>query len=72
MPKINGTEFLARVRELHPSVVRIVLSGHTAVQTITEVIKHGGIWRLLTKPWDDSLRQAFAEYERRAREARGG
>lgn len=70
MPKISGTAFLARVRELHPGVVRIVLSGHTAVQTITDAIKLGGIWRFLTKPWDDTLRedvrQAFAEFEHQA------
>jgi len=29
MPGMDGTELLARVRDLHPAVVRIVLSGHS-------------------------------------------
>jgi len=29
MPGMDGTELLARVRDLHPGVVRIVLSGHS-------------------------------------------
>ncbi|MEO6031690.1 MAG: EAL domain-containing protein, partial [Burkholderiaceae bacterium] len=71
MPDMNGTEFLARVRDLYPDTMRMVLSGYTDLTTITEAINLGAIYRFLTKPWnDDELREhiqaAFRAHERRA------
>lgn len=71
MPDMSGTEFLARVRDMYPDTVRMVLSGYTDLATITEAINHGSIYRYLTKPWnDDELREhihaAFRAYEKRA------
>jgi diguanylate cyclase (GGDEF)-like protein len=67
MPEMNGTEFLARVRELYPDTIRIVLSGYTDLNSITESINRGSIYRFLTKPWDDDMlrqhvREAFRHY----------
>ena len=69
MPQMSGTEFLHRVRELHPDTIRMVLSGYADLQSITDAINKGAIWRFLTKPWeDDALRQlvreAFREYDK--------
>ncbi len=69
MPDMSGTEFLAKVRELYPDTVRMVLSGYTDLATITEAINRGSIYRFLTKPWnDDELRShieaAFRSHER--------
>jgi diguanylate cyclase (GGDEF)-like protein len=71
MPDMSGTEFLAKVRELYPDTVRMVLSGYTDLATITEAINRGSIYRFLTKPWnDDELRahiaDAFRSHERHA------
>ena len=71
MADMSGTEFLARVRDLYPDTIRMVLSGYTDLATITEAINHGAIYRFLTKPWnDDELREhiqaAFRTWERRA------
>ena len=68
MPQMNGTEFLSRVRELYPDTIRIVLSGYTDLETITEAINRGAIYKFLTKPWDDDLlreqlREAFRHQE---------
>jgi ActR/RegA family two-component response regulator len=70
MPDMSGTEFLAKVRELYPDTVRMVLSGYTDLATITEAINRGAIYRFLTKPWnDDELRghiqAAFRSHERK-------
>ncbi len=70
MPDMSGTEFLAKVRDLYPDTVRMVLSGYTDLATITEAINRGAIYRFLTKPWnDDELRghiqAAFRAHERR-------
>lgn len=53
MPGMNGVEFLRRAKETHPDTVRIVLSGYTDLQFITDAINEGAIYKFLTKPWDD-------------------
>ncbi|HJV92049.1 MAG TPA: EAL domain-containing protein, partial [Azonexus sp.] len=68
MPEMSGTEFLSRVRELYPDTIRIVLSGYTDLQSITEAVNRGAIYRFLTKPWDedllrDHIREAFRYQE---------
>jgi len=74
MPQMSGTEFLNRVREMHPDTIRMVLSGYTDLQSITDAINKGAIWRFLTKPWEDEalrklVREAFREHELRHRKA---
>jgi response regulator RpfG family c-di-GMP phosphodiesterase len=64
MPGMSGVEFLRRVKESHPDTVRIVLSGYTDLQFITDAINEGAIYKFLTKPWDDTqlreqVREAF-------------
>jgi EAL domain-containing protein (putative c-di-GMP-specific phosphodiesterase class I)/FixJ family two-component response regulator len=68
MPLMRGTDFLARVKQLHPDTVRIVLSGYTELQSVTEAINEGAIYKFLTKPWNDrqlsdEIEQAFRHYE---------
>ncbi|WP_114970787.1 EAL domain-containing protein [Rhodoferax ferrireducens] len=70
MPEMNGTEFLSRVKDLYPDTVRIVLSGYTDLESITDAVNHGAIYKFFTKPWDDetmrdNIRDAFVTYEAR-------
>ncbi|MGR2740937.1 EAL domain-containing protein [Billgrantia sp. Q4P2] len=53
MPEMNGTEFLKRVKALYPQTLQIILSGYTDLQTVTAAVNEGGIYKFLTKPWDD-------------------
>jgi CheY-like chemotaxis protein len=62
MPGMTGVEFLRRAKELYPATVRMVLSGYTELQSITDAINEGAIYKFLTKPWDDErLRGHIAE-----------
>ena len=62
MPGMTGVEFLRRAKELYPDTVRMVLSGYTELQSITDAINEGAIYKFLTKPWDDErLRGHVAE-----------
>lgn len=62
MPGMSGVEFLRKARELRPDTVRMVLSGYTELQSITDAINEGAIFKFLTKPWDDDqLRANIAE-----------
>jgi diguanylate cyclase (GGDEF)-like protein len=67
MPGMTGTELLARARAMHPNTVRMVLSGFTGLESLTEAINRGEIFKFLTKPWEESelleaIRQAFRHY----------
>lgn len=64
MPGMSGVDFLSRVKARYPDTVRIVLSGYTELESITEAINRGAIYKFLTKPWEDDLlrdhvREAF-------------
>jgi CheY-like chemotaxis protein len=62
MPNMTGVEFLRQVKTLYPDTVRMVLSGYTELQSITDAINEGAIYKFLTKPWDDDqLRANIAE-----------
>lgn len=68
MPQMTGVEFLRRVKTLYPDTVRIVLSGYTELQSITDAINEGAIYKFLTKPWDDeqlraNIQEAFRHKE---------
>ena len=53
MPGMTGVEFLREAKLRYPDTIRIVLSGYTELQSVTDAINEGAIYRFLTKPWDD-------------------
>jgi putative nucleotidyltransferase with HDIG domain len=64
MPEMSGVDFLSRVRERSPDVVRMMLTGYTEIDVAVDAINRGEIYRLITKPWNDDelraiIRQAF-------------
>ena len=68
MPGMTGVEFLSKVKEMYPDTVRIVLSGYTELNSVTDAINRGAIYKFLTKPWEDDLlraniEEAFHRYE---------
>lgn len=68
MPGMSGTEFLSRVMHMYPAVVRMVLSSHADLQSVTNAVNRGAIFKFLMKPWEEkdllaALGAAFAEFE---------
>lgn len=55
MPQMTGTAFLRQARLLSPNSIRIVLSGYTDLESVTEAINEGAVYKFLTKPWDDEI-----------------
>ena len=53
MPEMIGAEFLARSQEIAPHSIRIMLTGYSDIEAATQAINEGGIYRYITKPWDD-------------------
>ncbi|WP_457572231.1 HD domain-containing phosphohydrolase [Desulfovulcanus sp.] len=50
MPKMDGIEFLARVREFYPETIRIMLTGHGDMEVAMDAINNGQVFRFLVKP----------------------
>ncbi len=68
MAEMSGVEFLASVRENYPDAIRIILSGYTEVDSITEAINKGHIYKFFLKPWNDQnlkleIKQALDQYQ---------
>ncbi|QXI27526.1 HD domain-containing phosphohydrolase [Pseudomonas vanderleydeniana] len=65
MPNMDGATLLARIHDLYPSTLRILLTGYADLDMITKAINEGRIYRYLSKPWNDeeltlTVRQALA------------
>lgn len=50
MPEMDGVQLLAKVREISPDTIRIMLTGNADQQTATDAVNKGAIFRFLTKP----------------------
>lgn len=62
MPGMNGAQFLAKVREIAPDTVRMLLTGYTDLSAAIEAVNQGNIFRFLTKPCDKTvLTKALAD-----------
>ena len=68
MSGLNGAQFLREVRARFPNTVRIMLTGFTSPEVVHDALKTCGLFRFLSKPWDneqlrETLREAFLQYE---------
>ena len=68
MPGMTGVEFLSIAKTRFPRTVRLVLSGYTELQSVTDAVNEGAIYKFLTKPWDDEklrghIQEAFHRKE---------
>lgn len=68
MPGMTGVEFLSIAKKEYPETIRLVLSGYTELQSVTDAVNEGAIYKFLTKPWDDTklrghIREAFERKE---------
>jgi response regulator RpfG family c-di-GMP phosphodiesterase len=50
MPQMNGAQFLAKVCELSPDSVRVILSGQSDIAATIAAVNEGNIFRFLSKP----------------------
>jgi EAL domain-containing protein (putative c-di-GMP-specific phosphodiesterase class I)/DNA-binding response OmpR family regulator len=58
MPGLNGADFLRQACIMKPETLRIMLSGYTELQSVTEAVNEGAIYKFLTKPWNDEQLRA--------------
>lgn len=53
MPGTTGAEFFAEIKEDHPKVGRILLTGYSDLQAVVDAINKGSIDKYIAKPWDE-------------------
>ena len=54
MPEMNGAQFLEQVKNRWPNTVRLLLTGYAEMSATVDAINKGGIYRYISKPWDDT------------------
>lgn len=75
MPAMQGSDFLALVKEYHPDTIRILLTGHATLEAAMNAVNRGEIYRFFAKPWDDTnlkfaIRSAIEKYNLEAENRR--
>lgn len=57
MPEMDGASLLEQIRSRWPDTVRVLLTGHADLDSTIDAINRGGVYRYVSKPWnDDELR----------------
>lgn len=67
MPGMTGQELLNNINQSNRDLPKILLSGHTDLESIQKIINETGLYRYITKPWymDDllmNIQQAAKSY----------
>lgn len=79
MPGMKGDELLVRVHGLLPDTRTILLTGQAGLDAVGRAVNGAGLYRYLTKPWDqgdltltvrEAIRSYAAEQQVRAQQAR--
>lgn len=52
MPRMTGVELFEHIREEHPDIIRIILTGYSDIQAVINAINKGKVYHYATKPWD--------------------
>lgn len=68
MPDMSGTDFLAKVAEEFPEIIRLMITGYADLDSVIDAINRGHVFRYIAKPWDPAdlalaVRQAAEQYE---------
>ncbi|MFZ1029203.1 MAG: response regulator [Limnoraphis robusta] len=52
MPGMKGDEFLIKVHQKFPNVLKIMLTGQADMEAIKQAIEQANLYRCLSKPWN--------------------
>jgi response regulator RpfG family c-di-GMP phosphodiesterase len=52
MPGMKGDEFLEKVKEIHPEIRAIMITGHIDEAATQRVLNNDSVLTVLHKPWD--------------------
>jgi response regulator RpfG family c-di-GMP phosphodiesterase len=52
MPKMTGTEFLAKVTEKHPYIIKMLLTGYSDIEAMIDGVNKCQLFQYITKPFE--------------------
>lgn len=69
MPEMDGATLLGEIAKIYPKSQRLLLSGHSDLDSIVAAVNQGHISHYFHKPWDNqelvsALKRAFIDYQR--------
>lgn len=69
MPGMKGDELLKKIHELHPSAIKILLTGQATLDGIKNIINQANLYRYISKPWERedlvlAVNEAVKSYEK--------
>lgn len=75
MPGMSGADLLSKAQAIYPQTMRILLTGYSEIESVVRAVNEGGIYRYLSKPWDEhdlllTLKQALEQQRLRKEAAR--
>ena len=68
LPGMKGVDFLARVGELSPRTIRVMMTGHADLATSLDAINRCSVFKFIVKPWGKYelirvVEEALASYQ---------
>lgn len=71
MPGMRGDEFLVRVHQKYPKVIKVMLTGQADELAIERAYKEANLYKLLRKPWEkdeliQTIKQGLIEIQKQA------
>ena len=69
MPKMVGSVFLEKAKEIAPDTIRFLITGYADVDAVTDAVNKGAIHRYIAKPWDnkiliETIKEGLKQHER--------
>ncbi|MCF8253929.1 MAG: hybrid sensor histidine kinase/response regulator [Bacteroidia bacterium] len=62
MPFLTGIELFEKIRVKYPKPLRVLLTAYSDVQSLTDAINKGEVYRYIKKPWhEDEIRSVVRE-----------
>lgn len=52
MPGMKGDELLRRIHVIHPTAIKILLTGQATLEGIKNIINQANLYRYISKPWE--------------------
>ena len=67
MPEMTGNRLLARIRDIRPETIRMIITAYADIEAAIEAINTGEVYRYISKPYDETelrtiLQQAIERY----------
>ncbi len=61
MPEMTGVEFLESIVADFPKPMRMILTGYADMPALVAAVNKGGIYRYISKPWNETELKLFIE-----------